>query len=62
MDLLKITLRRSLIGAQPRQRATAKALGLTKMHKSALQRGNPGIRGMIAKINHLVDVEEVAGE
>lgn len=60
MGALKITLRRSLIGAQPQQRATARALGLTRMHKSVIQKDNPRIRGMVAKINHLVEVEEVA--
>ncbi|HHY36881.1 MAG TPA: 50S ribosomal protein L30 [Firmicutes bacterium] len=56
---LKITLKRSLIGTRPKQRATAKALGLTKLHKSVIHKDNPQIRGMIAKINHLVEVEEV---
>ena len=58
MGAVKITLRRSLIGTLPRQRATAKALGLTKMHKSVIHKDTPQIRGMIAKINHLVEVEE----
>ncbi|NLP18426.1 MAG: 50S ribosomal protein L30 [Firmicutes bacterium] len=61
MGALKITLRRSLIGAQPRQRATAKALGLTRMHKSVIHKDNPQIRGMIAKISHHVEVEEAEG-
>ena len=62
MAALKITLKRSLIGTRPKQRATAKALGLTKLHKSVIHKDNPQIRGMIAKINHLVEVEEVAAE
>ncbi|HHW54467.1 MAG: 50S ribosomal protein L30 [bacterium] len=62
MAALKITLKRSLIGTRPKQRATAKALGLTKLHKSVIHKDNPQIRGMIAKINHLVEVEEVAEE
>ena len=62
MAAWKITLKRCLIGTRPKQRATAKALGLTKLHKSVIHKDNPQIRGMIAKINHLVEVEEVAEE
>jgi large subunit ribosomal protein L30 len=56
---LKITLVKSTIGAIPKHRATAEALGLTKMHKTVEQQDNPAIRGMIDKINHLVKVEEI---
>lgn len=59
MGLLKITLKKSPIDARPKQRATVKALGLTKLHKSVIHRDNPQIRGMIDKVRHLVDVEEV---
>lgn len=56
---LKITLVKSTIGAIPKHVATAKALGLTKMHKTVEQQDNVAIRGMVAKISHLVKVEEV---
>lgn len=56
---LKITLVKSTIGAIPKHRATAQALGLTKMHKTVEQQDNAAIRGMIEKIQHLVKVEEV---
>ncbi|HHW91391.1 MAG TPA: 50S ribosomal protein L30 [Firmicutes bacterium] len=59
MAALKITLKRSLAGSQPKQRATAKALGLTKLQKSVIHKDNPQIRGMIARINHLIEVVEV---
>lgn len=59
MAKLKITLSRSLIGRPQDQRATVKALGLKKMHSTAIQEDNPVIRGMIHKVEHLVTVEEV---
>lgn len=58
-DQLKITLVKSTIGAKPKQKLTAEALGLTKLNKTVVQKDNEAIRGMIFKINHLVNVEEV---
>jgi len=55
---LKITLVKSTIGAIPKHRATAIALGLTKMHKTVEQNDNVAIRGMVNQISHLVKVEE----
>ncbi len=56
--MIKITLVKSTIGAKPKHRATATALGLTKMHKTVTQKDNVAIRGMVNKISHLVKVEE----
>lgn len=56
---LNITLVKSTIGSKPKHKATAEALGLTRMHKTVTQKDNVAIRGMIAKISHLVKVEEV---
>jgi large subunit ribosomal protein L30 len=58
-DKLKITLVKSPIGAIPKQRATVKALGLTKMHKTVEMPNNDAIKGMVAQVSHLVKVEEV---
>ena len=55
---LHITLLRSLIGSKPNQRKTAKALGLTKLHKTVIKNDTPTIRGMINVISHLVEVTE----
>ena len=56
---LKITLVRSAqCGVKKDQTATAKALGLRKIGDCVEQPDNPGIRGMIFKIKHLVNVEE----
>lgn len=56
---LKITLVKSTIGAIPKHIKTAEALGLTKLNKTVIQKDNAAIRGMVAKITHLVKVEEV---
>lgn len=59
MEKIKITLTRSLIGRPEDQRATVKALGLTKLHSTVIKEDNPCIRGMIKKVEHLVSVEKV---
>ncbi len=58
MAKLYITRRKSLIQSKPNQVKTAKALGLTKMHKTVIKNDTPTIRGMIDVISHLVDVVE----
>lgn len=57
-DTLKITLVKSPIGAIPKHRATVKALGLTKLHKTVELPNNDAVKGMIAQVCHLVKVEE----
>ena len=59
MAQVKITLTRSLIGYPKDQRATVKALGLTKIRTSGVQEDSPALRGMIHKVEHMVKVEEV---
>ena len=58
-EKLKITLVKSPLGAVPKQKATVKALGLTKMHKTVEMPDNGAVRGMVAAVRHLVKVEEV---
>ena len=60
MARLKVTQRRGMTGKQARQRATVRALGLKRVRHSVIHEDRPEIRGMIAKVSHLVDVEEVA--
>ena len=57
--MLKITLTKSPIGYDKTQKATVKALGLGKMNSSRIQPDNPQIRGMVKKVIHLVQVEQV---
>ena len=59
MAKLKITLKKSTIGAIPKHRATAEALGLHKAQKIVIQPDNEAVRGMINAIRHLVTVEEI---
>jgi large subunit ribosomal protein L30 len=61
MAKLQITLVRSLIGRNEKQRATVAALGLRKLHQTVVKEDNPAIRGMINVVKHMVKVEEVQG-
>ena len=55
---LKIKLVKSPIGYSLRQKGTVKALGLKKINDIVEQADTDVIRGMIAKVSHLVEVEE----
>ncbi|MGH9183431.1 MAG: 50S ribosomal protein L30 [Acidimicrobiales bacterium] len=59
---LVVTQVRSAIGTKPRHRATLRALGLGRMGRATTLPDRPEIRGMIARVPHLVRVEEGAGE
>ena len=56
---VKITLTKSVIGSNPKQRKVVQALGLRKMHHSVELDDTPATRGAIAKVRHLVTVEEL---
>jgi large subunit ribosomal protein L30 len=56
---LKITWKKSAIGYAQDQKDTIKALGLRKLNQTVIKEDNPCIRGMVFKVKHLVDVEEV---
>ena len=56
--VLRVTLVRSPIGYTKDQRATARALGLRRLHQTVEHKDNPTLRGMIQKIIHLVQVVE----
>jgi large subunit ribosomal protein L30 len=53
---LQITLIKSPIGYPKRQRQTAEALGLHRLHQTVVHDDSPAIRGMINKIAHLLQV------
>lgn len=55
---IKITLVRSPIGNSERQKATVRALGLHKLGQSVEKQDTPTVRGMLAKVNHLIKIEE----
>lgn len=56
---LRITLVKSTIGAVPKNKKTAEALGLRKIGKTVEMPDNAAIRGMIQRVRHLVKVEEI---
>ena len=60
MSKLEITLKKSPIGFEGSQGATARALGLTKVGRTVIQPDNNSIRGMIFTIRHMLQVVEVA--
>jgi len=55
---LHVTLVRSPIGFPKDQKATARALGLRRMHQTVSHKDTPALRGMLRKIVHLLRVEE----
>ena len=59
MARLKVTQRRSAIDRPRDQKATIRALGLKRINHSVVKDDRPEIRGMIAKVSHLIEVEEV---
>lgn len=56
---LRVTLVKSPIGYNQAQKATVRALGLKRVNSSVVQDDTPPIRGMIEKVSHLIEVEEV---
>ncbi len=54
-----VTLVRSPIGYTKDQKQTVLALGLRRMHQTIEHQDTPALRGMIRKVEHLVQVEEV---
>jgi large subunit ribosomal protein L30 len=60
MIRLKVMLKYSTIGRNQRQVETIKGLGLRKIGQSRVLENTPAVRGMVKKVLHLVDVEEVS--
>jgi large subunit ribosomal protein L30 len=54
---MRITLRRSLIGVKPDQRATVLALGLRKTGDSRVVADTPDVQGMVRKVAYLLEIE-----
>ncbi|MGZ5297580.1 MAG: 50S ribosomal protein L30 [Actinomycetota bacterium] len=61
MSKIKVTQRRSVIDRPKDQKATVRRLGLHRINDSIIKDDTPDVRGMIAKVQHLVEVEEVDG-
>ena len=61
MSKLRVTQRRSVIDRPKDQKSTVRRLGLHRINDSIIKDDTPDVRGMIAKVHHLVEVEEVDG-
>ena len=61
MTKLRVKWVKSAIGYAKDQKATIRALGLRKLQQTVEHEDHPSIRGMIRKVNHLVQVEETVG-
>jgi large subunit ribosomal protein L30 len=55
---IKVTLVRSPIGYPEPQKATVRALGLRRLHQTVEHQDSPAMRGMLAKVIHMIRVEE----
>ena len=62
MAKVRVTQVRSSIGTKPKQRGTLRALGLGRIGESHEIEDSPELRGQIAKVPHLVEVEDAGGE
>ncbi len=59
IEKLKVTLKKSTIGSTETQIATVKGLGLRKIRSTRVLENTPAVRGMVKKVIHLVDVQEI---
>jgi large subunit ribosomal protein L30 len=58
VSALKVTQKRSINGSDKRQKGTLRSLGLRRIGQTVEVSDSPQIRGMIAKVSHLVEVSE----
>ena len=61
-SLIKVTLKRGLSGLTERQKATLQGIGLRKRHQTKILKDTVPIRGMILKMQHMLDVERFDGD
>ena len=58
MATIKVKLVKSTIGVLPKHKKTVEALGLRKIGQVVEKQDNPQMRGMVNKVNHLVQIVE----
>ena len=58
MEMIKVTLVKSLISCKPKQKATAASLGLKKVGDTIVHAAGPVLDGKVKVISHLVSVEK----
>ncbi len=56
---IKVRQVRSAIGRQEKQKRTLRALGIHRMHQTIVVEDNPCMRGMVKKVEHLLEIEEL---
>jgi large subunit ribosomal protein L30 len=61
-SLIKVTLVKSTSNCDPRQLATVKGLGLERIGRSKILKDTAPIRGMVMKVQHLIEVERFDGD
>lgn len=59
MAKIKVTLVKSTISSTPYQKKVVEALGLRKIRQSVELEDSPAVRGSVAKVPHLLKVEEL---
>ncbi len=59
MGKIKVTQVKSAIKKPKRQKLTLEALGLRKLHQTIEVEATPQVLGMVSKVSHLVEVEEI---
>lgn len=59
---LRVVWTKSQIGYPQDQRATLRSLGLRRLQQVVEKEDNPAIRGMLLKVRHLVEVEEIPSD
>jgi large subunit ribosomal protein L30 len=60
--ILRITLKKSMIGRPEKHRRVIQSLGLRRLNKTVVVQDTPTVRGMIRKVSHMLAVEEKADE
>ena len=55
---IKIQYYKSMIGYSKKQKTIVKSLGITKMNQTVTRPDNPSMRGIVAKIPHLLRIVE----
>lgn len=56
---ISVTLKKSMIGRPEKTRKVLRGMGLTKLNKTIELENTPAIQGMIRKVSHLVEAEEI---
>jgi large subunit ribosomal protein L30 len=58
MATIHVTYRKSAIGYNKDQKETIRKLGLKRLNQTVSHPDSPAVRGMVFKVQHLVDVQE----